>query len=314
MRALDKALDYLACPRDMYELIRGKDGYRCRACNAEYPIIDGTPSFSTMPSDSAADESALKETIGEKASSNVSLANEISGLAKIYAPLGQKKAILKLVSGGLEIIKEYGLNETQTAMLQQAITEARYDIEASDYRGTFVLPVEYMPYVNGNRFVFEGACGPGEGIASLTRIPFRIGLDISLEMAKRAQKSFGSDELLYVQGDVCRLPVRSNSAGVYMSFNALDRVPRLSRMASEMSRVLTPDGVCILGACEPPQYEYRRNGVIVTYVPEKERLQPEEMLKMADCSFLGKKEFPWKVSTVLDETENLITTVYLGRR
>ena len=53
----------------------------------------------------------------------------------------------KLTNEQLEIIGEYEFNGCQTAMLQQAITEARYDIEAPDYRVTFVLPEEYLKYI-----------------------------------------------------------------------------------------------------------------------------------------------------------------------
>ncbi len=314
MKILDKALDYLACPADGSDMGRRNDKYVCKGCNCEYPIIDGTPCFSAKPPEPAAGEYSLKKIIGEKASSNEDPSPEISGLAKLYAPLGRKEAILRLISGGLEIIEKYKLDGYQTALLQQAITEARYDIEAPDYRGTFILPEEYLQYTNGCRFVLEGACGSGDNTASLVEVPFRIGLDISLEMAKRAQRSFGSDELLYVQGDVCRLPVRRSIVDVYMSFNALDRVPRLSLMSKEMNRVVTPGGVCILGACEPPQYEYKRNGPRVIYIPENERLEPEEMLRIAGCSILGREKFPWTISTVLDGVENLTTTIYLGKR
>lgn len=314
MNILDKALDYLACPADGSDMNRRGCKYVCKDCNCEYPIAGGVPCFATPVTDTAGGEDALKRAIGEKSSSNENPAAEVSRLAKIYAVPGKKQAISRLISAASRITGECKLNEYQAAMLQQAVTKIRYDIEAPDYRGTFVLPREYLSLLEGRKFAVDAACGPGENIASLPDIAFRIGVDISPEMAKRAQKLFGSEGLLFVQGDVCRLPVRSGSADAYMSFNALDRVPRLTRMATQINRVLDSSGVCILGACEPPQYECERDGTRIIYVPETERIPPEEMLRMAGLLPFGRKEFPWAVSTILDGAENLTTAMYIGKR
>ena len=63
MKTLDKALEYLVCPVDNFDMGRQGSRYVCRGCGSEYPIIDGTPSFSIRPSESAADEGALKNMI-----------------------------------------------------------------------------------------------------------------------------------------------------------------------------------------------------------------------------------------------------------
>lgn len=316
MNILNKAIEYLACPEDNAELGLGKNEYVCKICNKEYPIIDNVPCFTFRPVEKRNNEETLKRLIGEKASSNCSSLNEVSQLAQIYVSrFGPKKAIINIISGVIQICKDFDLNDYQAAALQQAVTEARYDIEASEYRGTFTLPEKYIEYIKGRGFVLEGACGPGENLAAVSLDNnFSVGLDISYEMVRRAQRMFGSEKCLYIQGDVCSLPVRDKTVDVYMSFNALDRVPKLRNMSNEIGRALKPDGTLILGACEPPQYEYEKNGTRIVYVPEEERLSAEDIVRDCGIGIIKKEDCPWKISTILDGTENLTTAVYIGKR
>lgn len=97
------------------------------------------------------------------------------------------------------------------------------------------------PLKPGN-VVLDCACGPGDIAAKLVTACDGltvVGLDISREMILQADSRAGWSA---VQGDIARLPVRTNSIDVVTGGYALRNAPSLGGFLSEVGRVLRPGG------------------------------------------------------------------------
>lgn len=76
-----------------------------------------------------------------------------------------------------------------------------------------------------------------------------IGIDFSapfIEKAKADADAAGLHQLRFIEGDARAIPLDSETVTTLYSFSALYVVPDLSKVVSEIARVLKPSGRCVL--------------------------------------------------------------------
>ena len=128
-----------------------------------------------------------------------------------------------------------------------------YDRIADLYAANLAYPhtQEYMRYLDGEFLrllpqgglgsVVEICCGTGEAYALVAdRAEFAIGVDISLQMLKRAQARH--PKLRLVQGDATRLPLREALADTVLIHGGIHHVPDRLALFREVRRILKPGG------------------------------------------------------------------------
>ncbi|OGI14965.1 hypothetical protein A3K63_02985 [Candidatus Micrarchaeota archaeon RBG_16_49_10] len=320
MDVLNRASEFLACPSDKYNLrlITGRrPEYQCEGCGTSYPILEGVPVFYGDRSSRKGwnyGERRLLDMIRDESRQGSDISLWVDRLSQLYAKdYGRRTGIARLIGALSEI--GGSLPEVDNARLQQEATRARYDMEL--YKGTFKLPKMLTPEIPEGP-VLETACGPGDNLLGLSSMGFSgpfFGLDISYPMALKLKKKIEllNKDIVPIQGNASKLPFKSGVFNSVMQFNAFDRIPELKEMAKETGRVLAGEGVVFYGSCEPPQYEYERDGTRIVYVPTEQRIGPEEAIQIAskDASCCG--DFPWEIKTLLDGRESLTTKVYLGK-
>jgi SAM-dependent methyltransferase len=100
-------------------------------------------------------------------------------------------------------------------------------------------------FVQG-RMVLDIACGTGYGtdILRMGGAEYVLGMDISLEALNYAAARRGADG--FCCGDATRLPVRSDSLDLVVSFETLEHLHEPERFLEEVARVLKPEGEFIL--------------------------------------------------------------------
>lgn len=92
--------------------------------------------------------------------------------------------------------------------------------------------------------VAEICCGRGEAFLLLRdRISRGIGVDISLSMLNSAVKEHaGYVQLLFVQGDATKLPLKSAAFDRVVMLGGIHHVPDREKLFSEIFRILRPGG------------------------------------------------------------------------
>lgn len=75
-----------------------------------------------------------------------------------------------------------------------------------------------------------------------------IGIDIDTYALPMAQKENNLENVYYSYADSLDLPFRNNSIDLVLCNHVYEHVPIPEKLFSEIHRVLTPDGVCYLGA------------------------------------------------------------------
>lgn len=106
-----------------------------------------------------------------------------------------------------------------------------------------------------NKAVLDIASGEGYGSHLLSYVAKSvIGIDISHEAINFSKQTYQGDNLEYLQGDCCLIPLLDDSVDVIVSFETIEHHDRHEEMLSEIKRVLRPDGLLIMSS--PDRYEY----------------------------------------------------------
>jgi SAM-dependent methyltransferase len=102
------------------------------------------------------------------------------------------------------------------------------------------------PYIEGCR-VLDIACGTGYGLPVLrARASWVVGADVDLEAARKARAEIRNSREEVVVADGCLLPFRNESFDAVTSFETIEHLENRAKFLTELRRVLTPDGLCIL--------------------------------------------------------------------
>lgn len=116
----------------------------------------------------------------------------------------------------------------------------------SPYWGEHVARYQFaLPHVRGR--VLDIACGTGYGLPLLqTEAESVVGVDVDITAAREARLVVARDSTRVMLADGCRLPFADASFDAVTSFETLEHVEHRPQFLSELSRVLSPQGICVL--------------------------------------------------------------------
>ena len=104
-------------------------------------------------------------------------------------------------------------------------------------------------HVRGGLLV-DLCCATGEHLFSLADASDQcIGIDFSrpfIDEAKNRAQALGFKHVSFQEGDAKDIPLESESVATLYSFSALYVIPDVGEVLKEVSRVLRPDGRCVL--------------------------------------------------------------------
>ena len=98
------------------------------------------------------------------------------------------------------------------------------------------------------RRVLDAACGSGFGCQMLRAAGAAavLGVDLDEAALRGARQAFGAPGLAFARASLDRLPFRSHSLDVIVSFETIEHVADAAAVVAEFARCLAPDGTLIL--------------------------------------------------------------------
>lgn len=344
VKNLENGLNYLQCTncgsgslsiKNGMTIYDGKKRFKkgtigCASCGEEYTILDGVVYFfDSYGTTQAKDIPEIKKDIEssiEEENPNLCL-DSFTKLAYALSTTlkDDRKAMAALFAYEKELLgKIPPSDDKKRSILLQSRIAAGYNIE--DYRGTYVIPPKVIGYVKENiqipedGIIFEGALGTGENILSLTKEFGRpgdisIGLDISEKMVRESQELTDRyDNILILQGNLLKIPIRDCSAKIANANNVWDRVQNPPKGAREIGRILKSGGLSLMSNCDPLQFELRER----VYVPTEYRNALEDVTRLTGSEIkriFGKKELKkWGIETISCGYEELPMKIVVGVR
>ncbi|RJR44080.1 MAG: class I SAM-dependent methyltransferase [Deltaproteobacteria bacterium] len=111
------------------------------------------------------------------------------------------------------------------------------------------LRLELLRRYGAGKEVLDLCCGTGSYLRQeWVQFQRAVGVDFSRKMLEVFKRELGGEmpsNLLLLEGDARRVPVRSGSMDLVFSFTSLYYVPQVSLAVAEISRVLKPGGVAV---------------------------------------------------------------------
>jgi SAM-dependent methyltransferase len=121
--------------------------------------------------------------------------------------------------------------------------------------------------------VLDCACGEGYGSMLLAGVAASvIGVDIDGPAIRHAAARYGEQANLgFVQGSCTKLPIRSASVDLLVSFETIEHLAEQEMMLAEFARVLGPGGVLVLSSPNKREYGQAHDAVNRFHVRELTR-------------------------------------------
>jgi ubiquinone/menaquinone biosynthesis C-methylase UbiE len=175
----------------------------------------------------------------------------------------------------------YGIivaQKLQHYALYNGINPEEYELRYMKYPRESYMWAHWYPYIKGliakyckNKTVLDLGCGTGVYTEIIANYGDVIGLDVSktmLEYAKRKRPN-----IKFILADAHSIPFESNFFDVVVSIGLFEYVNR-KKVFKEISRVLKPNGICIIQC--PNKYSLMRVIVKVIYKILKRNYLPKE--------------------------------------
>ncbi len=106
--------------------------------------------------------------------------------------------------------------------------------------------------------VLDLASGEGYGSALLSRQAAHVtGVDLSASTVAEAQQRYGAANLAFLQGSATAIPLPAQSVARVVSFETLEHLPAQAEFLTEISRVLTRDGLLLISTPDRAEYSER---------------------------------------------------------
>lgn len=135
------------------------------------------------------------------------------------------------------------------------VQQTHYDSIAMAYVENLTYPhtQEYMAYLDKGLFAEIGdaplgcmaelCCGRGEAISLFRdRYDIAIGVDVSQKMLEAACQAFSENNVMFLQGDVTKLPIMSESCDTVVMLGGIHHVNDRKALYEQIMRVLKPGG------------------------------------------------------------------------
>ena len=155
----------------------------------------------------------------------------------------------------------------------------------------------------GNKRVLEIGCGSGYGADYLSKsASSMVAIDISLDGISYCQDKYGKDNLIFLPADGLRLPFKSDSFDIVLSFQVIEHVaPRdVLNYLSEIKRVLNREGIFLAST---PNSRLRLLPFQKPWNPEhKKEYKDEELKKLLSHVFKEVKVYGLRDSDEIQAT------------
>lgn len=145
----------------------------------------------------------------------------------------------------------------------------------SPYWGEHVARYRFAaPYVQDS-LVLDVACGTGYGLPILReRARLVVGSDIDIIAARKATAEIGQQSGAVIVSDGCKLPFPAGSFDAITSFETIEHLETRAEFLSELRRVLSPDGLCIISTpnaiyTQPVNGKPRNPHHVFEYTPQE---------------------------------------------
>src|SRR5438067_1206501 len=103
--------------------------------------------------------------------------------------------------------------------------------------------------------VLDIACGAGYGTNLLAQSAAEAtGIDIDAGVIRRARKKYRRDNLDFVAGDCCEMPLEAASFDVVVANEMIEHIEDHDRFMNEVTRVLKPGGTLLISTPNKPIY------------------------------------------------------------
>lgn len=97
------------------------------------------------------------------------------------------------------------------------------------------------------KIVADMACGSGYGSKLLSKKAKQVfGIDISVDAVEYASKLYPGKKIIYLNEDVCKTSLKSNSVDAVVSFETLEHIANQKRLIAEVKRILRPGGLFVV--------------------------------------------------------------------
>ena len=167
-------------------------------------------------------------------------------------------------------------------------------VSSDPYRREFYWRYRWaLTYCEGQD-VLDVPCGMGWGTSLVKRTRLLIGLDVSVDAIREANRRYGRFAK-FLAGDMGHLPFDANSFDVVLCLEGIEHVARSAgeRFLCEASRVLRPGGKLLLSSPYPVSGKHSGNPYHLYEYPA------DEMRELLAENFLVRDELTRQVDSVL---------------
>lgn len=119
-----------------------------------------------------------------------------------------------------------------------------------------------LDLLEGNHVVLDVASGEGYGCNLMAGKASAVyGVDISKEAVSHANEKYGNSKCKFTVGSTSKIPHQDHVFDVVTSFETIEHHDEHEQMMLEISRVLKPNGICIISSpdklnySDKPQYK-----------------------------------------------------------
>jgi GT2 family glycosyltransferase/SAM-dependent methyltransferase len=159
---------------------------------------------------------------------------------------------------------------------------------ALEHKHRYLLAREYVAGMD----VLDIASGEGYGSAMLAEVARRVvGVDLAHEAVLFSQQRYHRDNLEFMVGDCCDIPLPDACFDVVVSFETIEHHDRHQQMLAEIQRVLRPGGLLIISSPDKYTYSVLPNYKNPFHVKELFRHQFEQLLRshFSNTLFAGQR-------------------------
>jgi len=116
-----------------------------------------------------------------------------------------------------------------------------------------------LDYVK-DKIVLDLASGEGYGSNIMSqKASFVYGVDIDNSTVQEAKLKYIKENLEFITGTTCQIPLKDNSVDVVVSFETIEHHDKHDEMMAEIKRVLKPKGLLIVSTPDKLYYSDVRN-------------------------------------------------------
>lgn len=133
---------------------------------------------------------------------------------------------------------------TGERLVMNTFVKQNYGHVLEEHIQRYKLACKYVQTKN----ILDAACGSGYGSEMMAQAgaSHTVGLDISDESVKSANKKYGSEKIEFIVGDINHLSYKAETFDVVISFETIEHISNGDAWIKESARVLKDGGLFII--------------------------------------------------------------------